>query len=356
MAAAYRGTFVIPWAQTEIDGQPAAPAEALAPGVAWAWRGEALRVDGPGDVLQLTMADEPAALRRRAARKVRRLIGPAAVRRGAAGAGAQDEGPGDAGFTVTDGVRSYAVALLPQGRGLPLLGFEGPPPPRDRALWVVAVQGAARQAARARAEADRTGLICFIPGTRIRTPGGSVPVERLREGSLVQTADAGPQPVLWTGARRMSGARLRAMPWLRPVRIRAGAFGIARPEAALLVSPEHRLLLRGPRARALFNSDEVLVAARDLIRDDGAIARDSLLREVTYIHLLLPSHQILWANGVETESFHPANATLEALSPQDRRRLLAALPGIAADPFSYGGFARRNLTAPEAAILRHAAA
>ncbi|MGR3393584.1 MULTISPECIES: Hint domain-containing protein [Pseudooceanicola] len=354
MATAYHGTFVIPWAQTEIDGLPAAPVEALASGAVWSWRGDALRVDGPGDVLQLAMADEPAELRRRAGRKVRRLIGPAAVRRGAvAEAG---EAPGDTGFTVTNGACSYAVTLIPQGHGLPLLGFEGERPPRDSELWVVEVRRDCRQEARARAEADRTGLICFTPGTRIRTPRGSVPVEMLREGSLVQTRDAGPQPVLWTGSRRMTGARLHAMPWLRPVRIRAGAFGIARPEAALLVSPEHRLLVRGARARALFNTEEVLVAARDLIRDGGAIARDSLLREVTYIHLLLPSHQILWANGVETESFHPANATLDALSLADRRRLLAGLPGIAADPFSYGGFARRNLTPPEAAILRHEAA
>jgi len=353
MATAYHGTFVIPWAQTEIDGLPAAPVEALVPGAAWSWRGDAIRVDGPGDLLQLALCGEPLDLRRRAARSARRLIGPAAVRR--AEAPGEDEAV-EAGFTVTNGARSYRVTMIPQGGRAPLLSFEGERPPHDSDLWVVSVEADHRQAARAREAEDRSGFICFTPGTMIRTPAGAVPVEMLREGARVLTRDNGPQPVLWTGARRMTGARLHAMPWLRPIRIRSGAFGLARPDAELLVSPEHRMLVRGAAARALFNSDEVLVAAGDLIRDDGAIARDTVLREVTYIHLLLPSHQILWANGVETESFHPANAALDALSLHDRRRLLAGLPEIEADPFSYGAFARRNLTAPEAAILRYEAA
>lgn len=356
MTTAYLGTFVIPWRQTEIDGLAAAPVEALAVGAAWSWHGDTVRVDGPGQLLQLSPGAEAVALRRRAAAKARRLAGPAAMRRDARAAPEEDSAP-DTGFTVTNGARSYRVLVIPQGAGRPpLLGFEGEAPPRDTELWVVEVREDPRRAARARQTADRSGVICFTPGTRIRTPGGAVPVETLRPGQLVQTRDAGPQPVLWTGARRMSGARLHVMPWLRPIRFRAGAFGIGTPDADLLVSPEHRMLVRGAAARALFNAPEVLVAAGDLVRDDGAIARDTVLREVTYIHLLLPAHAILWANGVETESFHPANAALDALSPADRRRLLVSMPGIARDPFSYGGFARRNLSAPEAAILRHEAA
>lgn len=247
------------------------------------------------------------------------------------------------------------MTLIGQGGRAPLLAVDGELPPRGRTLWVVSVTGDERQAAREARAADHTGYICFTPGTLIRTPGGARPVEALREGDHVLTRDSGAQPVLWTGARRMSGARLYAMPWLRPVRIRAGAFGIARPERELLVSPEHRMLVRGVVARRLFNTDEVLVAARDLL-GGAAIVQDTLLREVTYIHLMLPSHQILWADGVETESFHPAAATLEALAPTDRHRLLAGMPELARDPHLYGRFARRNLTAPEAAILRHEAA
>ena len=171
----------------------------------------------------------------------------------------------------------------------------------------------------------------------------------------MQTRDNGAQEVLWIGARRMSGARLFVMPKLRPVRIKAGALGIDRPEEELLVSPEHRMLVRGDTARALFNTSEVLVAARDLV-NGSTIITDMAVREVTYVHLLLSNHQILWANGVETESFHPANAALSALDDSDRLRLLQLLPGLERDPLTYGGYARRNLSTPEAAILAHEAA
>ena len=76
---------------------------------------------------------------------------------------------------------------------------------------------------------------------------------------------------------------------------------------------------------------------------------------VTYIHLLLPRHQILWANGVETESFHPASAALSALDENDRDRLLGINPSFEYQPQAYGDFARRSLTQSETAILLHEA-
>ena len=121
-------------------------------------------------------------------------------------------------------------------------------------------------------------------------------------------------------------------------------------------SPDMRLLLvKGAAARALFNTPEVLVSARDLV-NGSSVAVDYAMREVTYIHLMLPRHQIIWANGVETESYHPANAALSTLENNDRKRLLRMLPELEYDLNSYGAYARRNLSASEAAILRHDAA
>ena len=74
------------------------------------------------------------------------------------------------------------------------------------------------------------GVICFTPGTRIRTPDGLVLVEDLREGDRVQTKDDGAQEIMWKGSRRMTGACMFAMPHLRPVRIKAGALGVERPD------------------------------------------------------------------------------------------------------------------------------
>lgn len=348
MKAGYRGTFVISWSQTEIDGFAAASLSSLRVGAGWSWQGEALCVDGPSDVLRLDGADGDEALRRRAARKVQKLVG--AALNGQRPARSHD-GPGaDSSFVVTDGVRSYAITLIPAGREH-LLMFAGEMPPRAVPLWVVNLDLARHQ----QAEADDPGVICFTPGTMIDTPDGPRPVEQLRDGHRVLTRDNGPQEVLWTGARRMSGARLHAMPELRPVRIFAGAFGPDKPETSFLVSPQHRMLLRGAEVQALFNTPEVLVAARDLAGTPSA-QMDYNAREVTYVHLLLPRHEILWANGLETESFHPASAQLSTLDAADRARLIAGLPEVESDPLAYGAYARRNLTSSEVAVLSHCAA
>ncbi|MFD2740385.1 Hint domain-containing protein [Sulfitobacter aestuarii] len=357
MKTGFRGTFVISWSQTEIDGLDAAPLTQLKLGAAWAWRGDAVRVDGPNDILRLDQADGAEALRRRAARMVHRLVGAALAQDGTPEphpARAVDPLPMlHNSFVVTDGAQSYTVTLIELGEGRqPLLMFLDEIPPRNSDLWIVHhTLGASVSAPDAMSGG---GVICFTPGTRIRTPNGVVLVEDLREGDLVQTKDNGPQPIRWIGSRRMSGARLFAMPRLRPVRLRGDLFGAGRPEGDLLVSPEHRLLIEGRAAQSLFNTPEVLVAARDLI-DGAAVRVDLTLREVTYIHLLLDCHQVLWANNLQTESFHPASAALSALDAGDRQRLLACYPQLEEDPHGYGGFARRSLSASEAAILRHTA-
>ena len=97
------------------------------------------------------------------------------------------------------------------------------------------------------------------------------------------------------------------------------------------------------------------VAAKDLI-NGSTISVDVNVPAVTYVHLLLNDHQVLWANGVESESFHPASAGLEHLGDDERARLFAQVPQIERDVTSYGAYARRVVSSTEAAILRHDAA
>lgn len=355
MKTGFRGTFVISWSQTEVDGFEAAPVTTLNTGAAWSWRGEVVQVDGAFGVLRLDQAEGTEALRRRAAQMVHRLVGAALDQDDMPGSlyDSVDMGLGHNSFVVTDGAQSYTVTVIDVGRGAqPLLMFLNELPPRDKDLWVVHHTMGAHD--EKEPGPDTGGVICFAKGTSIATPQGGRPVEELAAGDLVLTKDNGAQPILWIGSRHMTGARLFAMPRLRPVRIKQGAFGLQRPEQEFLVSPEHRLLVTGRVAQDLFNTPEVLVAAKDLV-DGKGIVTDLRTRAVTYIHLLLPHHNILWANGVATESFHPANADLASLDVGDRARLLGQFPTVKFDPHTYGGYARRNLTAPEAAILRCAA-
>lgn len=363
MKSGFRGICVISWSQTEVDGLEAAPARLIGVGAAWSWRGDAVRVDGPAETLWQDCGVYHTDPRRRAAQMVHRLVGAAVDGVDRSGQPGPDRPMPDTRIVVTDGAQRYTVTVIDVGGGVPpLLMFVDEMPPRETDLWVehhsldtIAASQTGTGTAMPAATGKGSGVICFTPGTLIQTPQGLRPVEDLREGDRVQTKDNGAEDILWIGSRRMSGARMFAMPHLAPVRIRSGAFGIERPRGDLLVSPQHRMLIKGPVAQALFNTPEVLVSARDLVNDTTVrVARG--LREVHYIHLLLPHHQVLWANGVETESFHPASAAMDTLDEDDRQRLLQQFPALARDPQSYGAYARRNLSAAEAAMLQtHAA-
>jgi len=354
MKTGFKGTFVISWSQTELDGFWSAPLENLRVGTAWSWTGEAVRVDGPADILPLGDALGEADIRARAAMSVRRLLKAVEVKTSRLDLVQIEKPAFEQSFTVTDGRDTWTVTLIegvtPSAR---LCMFVGEIPPRTADLWIV--NHTVDLKSRDQNEDAAGGVICFTPGTMVRTQEGMMRVEDIGEGTKVQTKDNGCQEVLWTGSRRVSGARLYAMPHLCPIRLRAGSLDNDVPDAGLLVSPDHRVMVKGARAQALFNTDEVLVAARDLVNDQS-IYVDRSMREVRYIHMLLPSHEVVFANGVQSESFHPASAGLDHLAAKDRARLFAQVPDIKTDVNSYGAYARRVVSASEAAILRFDAA
>lgn len=345
MGTAYHGTFVISWSQTELDGLRAADVAALRVGATWSWSGDATRIDGPAGVLCLGGAIGEAKLKKRAGQRIARLVGDE-LERPVSGEVRDDDSLFDAQFTVTDGRAVWAITVIEGTSGRrPLLAFTGDAPPRNIDLWIVRHTVAVPDRSASR------GTICFTPGTMILTEHGPRPVESLKKGDRVQTKDSGCEEILWLGHRRITGARLRAMPHLAPVRLTPGALGEDIPEGSLLVSPDHRIVVRGARAEALWSTPEVLIAARDLV-DHDRIFTDFSCRELTYIHLMLPAHQVVFANGVETESFHPALARTDALGDADRAEISACIPDVLDDASLYGGYARRLVSTPEAAIMR----
>ncbi|MBE9636581.1 Hint domain-containing protein [Salipiger mangrovisoli] len=154
-------------------------------------------------------------------------------------------------------------------------------------------------------------MLCFAAGTLIETVRGAAPVETLDIGDLVITVDSGPQPLRYLGRHILSGEDLAARPRLRPVRIRAGALGRGLPSSDLLVSPQHRILLRSRIAERMFGSPEVLVAAHHLRRQRGVTSMHP--DGVDYFHLLLDRHELVLANGTPAESLLLAARTLQGL-------------------------------------------
>lgn len=165
-------------------------------------------------------------------------------------------------------------------------------------------------------------FVCFTDGTGIQTPRGRVAVERLREGDLVMTRDAGAVPIRWIGATTVSGQDSAA-----PVLFAEGTVGNDRP---LRLSPQHRLLVGGPTVALCFGLDEVLAPAHALC--DGEVIRALPCDSVRYVHLLLARHHILSADGAPAESLLMADvsrmrlpalpAELKALSARPARPIL----------------------------------
>ena len=149
-------------------------------------------------------------------------------------------------------------------------------------------------------------FVCFVEGTHIRTGRGEVPVEGLVEGDQVQVHDRDVQPhsdggmpagtlkarpVKWIGRREVNLSAL-ADPFLaQPIRIRRGAFAAGVPSRDLLVSPDHAVY-----------TDGMLIPARLLV-NGASIVREPRLGRVRYYHVELDQHDILFSEGLPTESY-----------------------------------------------------
>jgi hypothetical protein len=130
---------------------------------------------------------------------------------------------------------------------------------------------------------------CFLRGTRIATPGGTIAVEDLREGDAVLTR-SGISSVQWIGWRNIDCTRHPRPHDVWPVRIGPDAFGPGQPNRALRLSPDHAVFIDG-----------VLIPVRNLV--NGATIVQETAKSVSYWHVELPRHDILLAEGLECESY-----------------------------------------------------
>ncbi len=174
--------------------------------------------------------------------------------------------------------------------------------------------------------AENTGVVCFSGGTLIRVPGGEVPVEYLRRGDLVQTRDNGVKPILWIGRKVLDQAALSAAPNLRPVRLGAGHFGLTRD---LIVSPQHGVLLRAPDS----GGAQHLWRARHLADMAGGGARVMKgCKRIVYYHMLFDQHELVFSNGLISESLYPGPISYQSLSSAAQAELTTLFPDLPHKP------------------------
>lgn len=170
--------------------------------------------------------------------------------------------------------------------------------------------------------------ICLTAGTLVMTARGAVAAETLLPGDLVATRDRGMQPLRWIGRRAVSLAEQVAEPRLRPIRIAPDALGPGIPARRLLVSQQHRILVRLPPAAA--PGTEALVPARLLLHQHGirlAAPRAALI----YLHLLFDRHEIISAEGCAVESLYMGQQALCSLAADQRMDLLLLHPHLVKD-------------------------
>ncbi|MBW6416868.1 Hint domain-containing protein [Celeribacter sp. PS-C1] len=184
-------------------------------------------------------------------------------------------------------------------------------------------------------------VICFGKGTRIATPSGARAVEDLKPGDLVLTMDNGVQPLRWVGAREVP-----AVGRFAPIEIKAGALNNDRD---LIVSPQHRMLLNTWRSQMLFDTSEVFAAAKHLV--NGTTIREARGGMVTYYHLMFDRHEVIFAEGAPSESFHVSDFSLTGVANGAREELFSLFPELRSMPTHHGDTARKCLKAHEVGLL-----
>jgi hypothetical protein len=143
----------------------------------------------------------------------------------------------------------------------------------------------------------------------------------------LETLDNGRQQIRWIGSRKLNLAELILKPHLRPIRISAGALGPGLPDRDLLVSPQHRILVRSKIALRMFNSSEVFVAAKHLMGVDGIdIAHD--LNSVNYYHVMCDQHEVVEAEGALAETLYTGPEALKAMSSEAKQEIDDVFGGV----------------------------
>jgi hypothetical protein len=132
---------------------------------------------------------------------------------------------------------------------------------------------------------------CFAAGTRILTANGEIPVEALNIGDTLITHDGEEHPILWIGRRTINLTTHPRPETVRPVIIEPGALAENTPARRFTLSPDHALYLEG-----------VLVPAKELL-NWNSIRQDTTATTITYYHLELARHGIIFAEATPAETY-----------------------------------------------------
>jgi hypothetical protein len=158
--------------------------------------------------------------------------------------------------------------------------------------------------------------VSFARGTRITAWDGTQrPIEQLGVGDRVLTRNNGVQEIRWIGQRTVRAAGAFA-----PIIIRAGAL---HNNGDLMLSPNQRIFVYQRKDHVGAGRPEVMVKAEHLVNGSTVIRASGGF--VDYYQLLFDDHEIVYAEGVATES-QPLDAQSSPTLPKDIREKIGLEP------------------------------
>jgi len=131
---------------------------------------------------------------------------------------------------------------------------------------------------------------CYTKGTLIATNQGERLIEDLVPGDMLLTVSGEYAPLKWVGHRKVNCTALTEPTNAWPILMKQGSFGNGLPQRDLYLSPLHSVYV-----------DNIFVPAVDLI-NELSITQEQVT-EVTYYHLELPVHNVIFAEGLAAESY-----------------------------------------------------
>ena len=172
------------------------------------------------------------------------------------------------------------------------------------------------------------GFNAFTHGALIATSVGNVAVEDLEPGMMLETASGAHVKLRWIGSMTIiPGAPYAGDEPDKIYRVMADSFGLARPAADVTFGPGARLLNRSPDIRHATGAAAALapVAA---FADGMSVIEIAPVSPTKVYHLALDSHEILLANGMEVESFHPGSEAVYSLTVEMNDLFISLFPHL----------------------------
>lgn len=140
----------------------------------------------------------------------------------------------------------------------------------------------------------KTAQNCFLRGTSILTTEGEIRIEDISIGDRVETVEGHRLPVKWIGRQRFR--KTAESDWQKsilPVCVSRFALDDRTPHKDLYLSPGHALFIEG-----------ALIPAGYLINDRSVVqALPEGTEDIEYFHIELETHEVIFAEGLPTETF-----------------------------------------------------